>query len=307
MKNIDVLIIEETASFAGAQYDTLLIQRTLTEAVRYKSILPEGKGAFIDKLKEERHEFFQVKYPFLLKTSFTYRNSSFFNPLSLPFNLFSMIYLVWRLKVEIKRMNIDLVVTNGMRAHFAGGIASRLIKKPVVFRLMDIIRPNLFFGLGRKIFNKLCKFCKAKIIVPSKSVRLAMFSKDFAKQNVSVIYNATDSDDFNCNDGVTQKQLVFWKEAGVVFGCFSRVVPWKGQKNFIYAAENLLSQGIKANFLIVGGPVFSSDTYFDELKSIVSNSRYQNHFCFTGFVDNVHDYLKIVDCVVVPSILPDPQ
>lgn len=301
-----ILILEGTSKLGGAQFDNLLIQRTSSKELTYHTICPE-KGDLYKKIKAEGKSVEVMPMPKFISTSFLVKRKPILNPFAVLNNFIGYFKLARKLSKYIKKHNYDLVVTNGMNPHFYGGIAAKLAHTPVVFRLMDVIRKDIFFGFARTVFQIFASIVKARIVVPSKAVDKSMFSKRFSKSNVKVIYNATDLTDFNLKTAkpLLREEYNIDKDC-VVFGCYSRLTPWKGHESFVNAALSLLNKGVKAKFIIVGGAVFGSDNFLNYLKNIVAKSGYADDIIFTGFRFDMANCIKSADVVVVPSIKPDP-
>lgn len=301
-----ILILEGTSKLGGAQFDNILIQRSKSKSLYYHTIVPE-EGDLYDKLIEENRSVEIITMPKLISTSFFIKNKPILNPLAIVNNLISYYRLAIKLSKYIKDNEYDLVVTNGMNPHFYGGIAAKIAGVPVIFRLMDVIRIDMLLGFARKAFELFSSFVNANIVVPSKAVSVAMFSNDFIEANVKVIYNATDLQDFNFETAkpVLRDEFDIPMDC-ILFGCFSRLTPWKGQESFVNAAISLLSKGSKAKFIIVGGAVFGNDNFLNSLKKRVIKSGFKDNIIFTGFRYDMGNCIKSADVVVVPSIHPDP-
>jgi len=301
-----ILILEGTSKLGGAQFDNILIQKSSNSKFNYTTILPD-KGDLFKKFSEEQKSVKVLSPPVFISTSFFIGSKKLLNPLAIIVNLIGYVLFSIKLSRFILKNNFDLVVTNGMNPHFYGGLAAKISAKPVIFRLMDVISNKMMFGLAIKLFEIFANFVKAKVVVPSKSVSKLMFSKDFCDLNTKVIYNATDTTDFN---STTSKKVLrdeyLINNNTLIFGCYSRLVPWKGQKVFIDAAIRYLREGQKAKFLIVGGSLFNKSSYMDNLINLVEKSGYTNDIIFTGFRYDMSDCMFSSDIIVVPSIHADP-
>ena len=301
-----ILILEGTSKLGGAQFDNILIQKSNNPEFYYTTVLPD-KGDLFQKFSEENKSIKVISPPVFISTSFYFGSKKILNPLAIIINFFGYILFSIKLSKFISKNNFDLVVTNGMNPHFYGGLAAKFSNKPVIFRLMDVISNKMMFGFAVKLFELFAKFVRAKIIVPSKSVSTLMFSEEFCDLNTEVIYNATDTLDFNpaLAKQVLREEYQIDKNT-LVFGCYSRLVPWKGQKVFIDAAISYLRDGFKAKFLIVGGSLFDRSDFLDDLINQVERSGYTKDILFTGFRYDMANCMFSSDVIVVPSIHPDP-
>lgn len=301
-----VLLIEGTSKLGGAQFDNILIQRSSQTIINYTTLCPE-EGDLSKMLKDEGKKVEIIALPKLNSTSFLIREKPILNPFALINNFFYFIIYAFKLKNYFKKNKFDLIITNGMNPHFYGGLAAKFSKIPVVFRLMDVIRKEMLGGYGRRFFEKYAKFVNAKIVVPSNAVVNEMFSKEFIDKHTKVIYNATDLKDFNkASSKPVLREKYGFAEDEIVFGCYSRLTPWKGHRSFIEAAIKFLDSGSTAKFLIVGGSVFGNDDFMIDLKKMVLASKHSDKILFTGFRYDMGDCIQSANVVVVPSIHPDP-
>ena len=301
-----ILILEGTSKLGGAQFDNILIQKSNNPEFYYTTVLPD-KGDLFKIFSKENKDVKVLLPPVFLSTSFLIGTKKILNPLAIFINTIGYVIFSIKLSKYILKNNFDLVVTNGMNPHFYGGLAAKFSNKPVIFRLMDVISNKMMFGFAIMLFEFFAKFVKAKIIVPSKSVSKLMFSKAFSDLNTKVIYNATDTSDFNpkISRQILREEYEI-NEKTLVFGCYSRLVPWKGHKVFIDAAIEYLNNGLKAKFLVVGGSLFEKKDFMNELMIKVEQSGYVNDIIFTGFRYDMSNCMFSSDVVVVPSIYPDP-
>ena len=91
-----------------------------------------------------------------------------------------------------------------------------------------------------------------------------------------------------------------------VVGIFGRVIPWKGQKEFLQAAVTLLPRFPDLRLLIVGGVSDGEPEYMDECRGIAEASGYADRIEFTGMVTDVTSYYRRCSVVVHASIQPEP-
>lgn len=90
-------------------------------------------------------------------------------------------------------------------------------------------------------------------------------------------------------------------------GIFGRIVTWKGQKEFILAAIEVLQRFPKTYFFIVGMTTDGALAYNEQLLRIIGEAEIEDRVVFTGYVENVYDYYALMDIVVHASIEPEPS
>lgn len=89
-------------------------------------------------------------------------------------------------------------------------------------------------------------------------------------------------------------------------GIFGRVTQWKGQKQFLLAALEVLPKFPELRALIVGDPSDGAPSYMEECREIARASRFADRIEFTGFVTDVARYYKQCSIVVHASTSPEP-
>jgi glycosyltransferase involved in cell wall biosynthesis len=139
-----------------------------------------------------------------------------------------------------------------------------------------------------------------KIIVISNAVS-KRFSFTHHHSKLKIIYNGVDLSTFNqpLNGSKIKKELGIGQQP--VVGMVSRLIPSKGHKTLVKAAECLLNKGYNVKYLIIGDVLIPGDKYLGELKALVHRLGLHNHILFLGAINNVPEVLKIIDIGVLPS------
>jgi glycosyltransferase involved in cell wall biosynthesis len=89
-------------------------------------------------------------------------------------------------------------------------------------------------------------------------------------------------------------------------GIFGRVTNWKGQKEFLRAAIQLLPEFPHLRVYVVGDASDGDQRYFQECLEIARNSGYPDNFVFTGRVSDVASLYRKCTVVVHASTWPEP-
>jgi glycosyltransferase involved in cell wall biosynthesis len=92
----------------------------------------------------------------------------------------------------------------------------------------------------------------------------------------------------------------------LAIGIFGRVTHWKGQKEFLSAAMQVLPRFPGLRVYIVGDASDGDPRYFDECREIARSSPFANQIEFTGLVTDVGAYYRKCTVVVHASIEPEP-
>lgn len=92
----------------------------------------------------------------------------------------------------------------------------------------------------------------------------------------------------------------------VVFGVVGRVVSWKGQMEFVEAAEKVLSAVPDSVAVVVGDAADGAGGYFEEVKRRARASPYADRIRFLGHVGDMRLVYATLDVAVHTSIRPEP-
>ena len=85
-----------------------------------------------------------------------------------------------------------------------------------------------------------------------------------------------------------------------------RLVPWKGQREFLEAARVVATACPEAHFLVVGDVAFDGSAYRDALRRLVRRLGLEDRVVFTGWRRDVPVVLAAADVLVHSSVLPEP-
>jgi glycosyltransferase involved in cell wall biosynthesis len=94
--------------------------------------------------------------------------------------------------------------------------------------------------------------------------------------------------------------------AELAIGIFGRVTGWKGQKEFLRAAMQVLPKFPGLRLYVVGDASDGDPRYFDQCREIARSSPFADQIEFTGLVTDVAAYYRKCTVVVHASIEPEP-
>lgn len=222
------------------------------------------------------------------------------------------IFTVYRI---IKREKIDLVYINSS-VLVISGIAALLAGVKVVWHIRELIPDSIVGNLQKRIIESIA----SHIIVISKEMQ-----KMFDKRKTILVYNGIDPAEFKPNSEIE----VIKKRYGLngeytIFTLAGQLFPVKGSCIFLRAAQLLVGSGFRVQFLVIGG---YSENHANDLASKIKNIikrllRYKNwkeeleklardlaiddKVIFTGYRDDIPNFLSLSDAVVAPHYVPEP-
>jgi glycosyltransferase involved in cell wall biosynthesis len=194
--------------------------------------------------------------------------------------------------IEIcNREKIDIVHSNGLKAHVIASVARRLGGKPAILHIRDIPLTRT-----EKLVWKLLRLAADKVVLVSH----ACWPTDRLPEKVCVIYNGMPA--------YTHLPTVREKSAsqGLVIGFIGRLHPSKGLHVLLKWLSSTIQLGLHARLVVRG--TFSEDSphYESEISSIIRRLALKENVSFEGFVDDPSRVYDGVDVVCVPSHVPDP-
>jgi glycosyltransferase involved in cell wall biosynthesis len=92
----------------------------------------------------------------------------------------------------------------------------------------------------------------------------------------------------------------------LAIGIFGRVAQWKGQKEFLHAAMQVLPRFPGLRVFVVGDASDGDPGYLDECRQIAQSSPFAARIEFTGLVTDVAVHYRKCTVVVHASIEPEP-
>lgn len=197
------------------------------------------------------------------------------------------------------------IIHNNTSAVLEGCYISKKLNIPLIWVVHEIIvNPKFVF----KIICKIIAHYSTKVIVVSDDVKSHLLkSRQFNKDNIEVIYNSVDIKRFHPNNNCDY----LYKEWNIpksskVFGMIGRINSWKGQGDFLKAANKVLKDNKNAYAVIVGGVYVGEEKYKTILFEKINKSPYKDRIIYSDYRKDTESIYKLFDIFVLPSINPDP-
>lgn len=210
--------------------------------------------------------------------------------------------MAWRIAAAGRRC--DVLYPNSQKAAIVTMLAGMLARRPVVWHLHDILSPEHFGGLQRRVVVGLANRAARRVIANSNAARDAFVAAGGRADRVGVVPNGLDPALF---DAVTDREAMALRaELGLadrpVVGLFGRLSPWKGQHVLIEALPML--GGVHA--LVVGDALFGETAYKQSVMRRASELGVADRVHWLGFRDDVPALMRAVDVVLHTSTSPEP-
>lgn len=211
-----------------------------------------------------------------------------------------------RLVSIIRRARVDLVHTNGVKAHLLAGLAGRLSGCPVVWHVRDF--PPVH-GAGRLFRHALRRF-PDMVIANSDAIAESLGALGAPSARLVVAHNPVDLGRFAPCLGKTEarRNLGLSDEPPTV-GLVAHMTPWKGHDQFLLIARRVLDEIPDARFVVAGGSIYETDGhdgYVNRLQRAVANLNLSDRITFLGRRDDVPSILAALDVLVHCPTAPEP-
>lgn len=123
--------------------------------------------------------------------------------------------------------------------------------------------------------------------------------------NIITIYDCIDTNRMQLTKRSEEIRKIFRIDASSpVIGVVGNIKEWKGQEAVIKAVELIKKKEPKIVCLLVGA--ISSENFYQKLLNLCYKLRLEKNIIFTGFQENVADFMNVVDVVIHSSIEPEP-
>ena len=197
-------------------------------------------------------------------------------------------YLV-RLVVLYRKLRLDVVHVNNYSMEPV--LAARLLGIPVVYHLHGFVSPKLDRS-GRRSFRHVTAFVSISRAVTESAVHAGI-----DRARIHEIPNFVEQTPESFPSPMPTAQAI---------GIFGRIIPWKGQREFLNAAMHVLPQFPGLRVYLVGGASDGDPQYFEACRELARASPYADQIEFTGMVSDVALLYRKCSVVIHASIMPEP-
>ena len=194
----------------------------------------------------------------------------------------------------------DVIYANSQKAFVLAAIAAKLVHRPLIWHLHDIISPAHFGKMQRRVQVVLANHCTTKVVVPSKAAADAFIAEGGRKDLVAIVPNGLDIAPETQSPAEIRRELGL--PDGSLVGVFSRLAEWKGQHIVLQA----LAKTPGVSCVIAGSALFGEEAYEQRLLQIVVDLGLSDRVHFLGQRSDVPRLMRAVDAVIHPSIDPEP-
>lgn len=292
----NILFLHAGAEMYGADKVLLDLIKRLDKKKYHPLVILPTNGVLVDALKKEDVHVIVMPYPIMRR--------KYFNPKGLIQYVFGMWKYTNKITQIAKKNHIHLVHTN-TAATLEGSFVSRRLHIPQLWSIHEIIvSPKIMYTITSKLIAKYSSIT----ITDSKAVKDHLDASGFFKDGeVKVIYNGVDSNRFKPENDCSYLYEE-WKipKSARIIGMMGRVNSWKGQEDFLKAANIIMAKYPDVYTVFVGSAFEGEEWREEELADAISRSPYKERIVNSGYRTDSDSIYKLYDIFVLPSINPDP-
>ncbi len=289
-EKIRVLFVSPTGEIGGAEVALLRLLRHLDRTRFAPVVVCLSPGPLLDRLRELGVECTRV-----------------------PAGRFRHLHRTAAATLQIARLarqhRSDVIFGNGTKGHLYGALAARLVRRPTLWWLCDMLPSDS----GRPLsLNWLATRLRAEMIAAHSRATLEAARRYYATlAPMCVVYPGLDIEALDEEAQQLGGPVAVRRELNVgnaaLIGIAGRLTRWKGQHVFLEAAARIACEQPEARFLIIGDALLGIDTDYPELlRQQACRLGLGDRVVFTGFRADVPRLLAAMDVVVHASVLPEP-
>lgn len=200
-----------------------------------------------------------------------------------------------------KKCKVELIHTNtGFNSD--GITAARILGIPCLVHFRGIFTEKR----GKSTLSVMSH--TTHVIGVSNAVSRGVCEAGMPPDKITTIYDPVDMAAFDKyrSQRAEFRNCMSLKETDVAVGIFGRVIPWKGQLEFVYSILSAIKENPNIKAIIVGDESDGTPDYFNRIKEIINSSGYRENFILTGYQEDVEGFYIAMDIVVHASIEPEP-
>jgi len=296
----NILFVEFVSKISGAEICLLNLLRRLDRTQFRPIVVCPEKGPLTDALQNMGVKFYIVKMLRLVR----------YDLRSLLLYAANYITVVYRLVRIIREENIALVHAFIYMAFKYACPAAWLTGVPIVGSMHDALIPERVSGFKRWLVVFLINHFLDVLICVSNAIKAITVDQGANPSKVRTIYNGIDYKEIEAQANAEypsdlRSELGFPHNTFLI-GSVGRLTKWKGFQYMVEAMKEVLHCIPQARYVIVGDAFVDDDEWADQLRNLPGELGLSREIVFTGWRRDVPRIMKELDCLVLPSALPDP-
>lgn len=201
----------------------------------------------------------------------------------------------------IKSEKIDIVHLNNTFLRPQEWIFAALVTKT------RLIAHERGINIQIPLINRLLANAFDAIICISKAVKDNLKINCRINNYLHLVYNGLDPSEFLPTIEQDKiKSRIGLKDNDLVIGIVGNIKSWKGQDVAVRAMTHILVKYPNAKCLMIGASYQDGDSYTEKIESLIKQNHLRKNIIFTGYRQDVSNYVNVLDILLHTSVLPEP-
>ena len=290
---VNILFLNPAACVGGAEKSLMDLAERLPREKFQPVVAVLGSGPLIGELEKRGVECAQVPLPSALaRLSRGKSKNRFLNLLAAPL---LVIPLLVRLGRMIRSHKVDIIHSNGIKAHLIGCLLAAATGRTLIWHFRDVLEG----GRYRRLFRLLGRLFPKRIIANSRHVKECLGELE----KIKVVYNGIDLEIFAEREGDSSRRKEFGiSPSALVVGTVGHFAPLKGYDDFVRSVPLVLKEVPGAVFLIVGEAVYQAYlSYKEDILRMVERLGLSDKVICPGYREDLSEILSEIDIFALPS------
>ena len=302
-RKIKIAFLMQESRMGGAEFNALAMAEGLDKDKFEIYFICPRHGKLIEKCEEFKIPYHIIRCPKFFSTSFQFgERMVILNPFALIYDIFIVIFLGIKYKAFFTKLNFDIISTKGILANFYGSLSKIGSDMKCVWDMQEVIDKKRALGLLRLAADMGAYFFADHIIAASKAIRDQFRAPVWKK--IDIVYNGVSFKKFDPRktSGIKIRKEFNIRNEQIIIGHIARFTYWKGQLDFIRAADLIHKRYPEVVFFLVGDSVFENSNYKELLIKNIKKYNLQDKIILPGFREDIPDILAAIDIFVHSSI-----
>jgi len=199
-----------------------------------------------------------------------------------------------------KKHGVHLVhLNNIMGSQLSGIMAAKLLGVPCIAHLRD-------FEVVHPITRFYARLIDRHVAI-STAIKENLLQLDVPAEKISIVHDAINLEEFNSDVDCTYLMDEFDLVSDQpTFGILGRVIGWKGIREFLLAAQQVLASIPDARGFVVGGASDGDEAYYRDMQELSMELGLEEKVIFTGFRKDIPALMNCMDIIVHASTRAEP-
>lgn len=294
-----ILFLLVSTELGGAEQSLLDILRYFktTRNEELFVLAPLPSGSLIDEIHKLQIPVDVIPMPNLYKKTSRSHSLSLF--IFTIFGLPSFIVYFFKIFLYTRKLKPDVIHSTGIKNHMVLSFLSLIMNVKIIIHIRDYIKSFFLISFFNFFKNRANIFwvSASNDITTTLGFPIKTYYCGFSTKKYFKTTNRTLRDSLRI------------PEYAPLIGVVGILTPWKGQREFILAAQKVLKTHPHFHFVIVGSQIYvtsANKNYTEHLHQLVETLNIKKNVHFLEFQKNACDVYNNLDLLVHCSTSPEP-